>query len=149
SDGAESQNFITITTAGVTDVAGAKSALKTITVTGDQQLNLDVVFDGATSDLVIDASGSNGGLIASLDLVKDTGSIKLGIGTDVITVTNASTSDGDATTTTDTIESIVNFEKAAAVAVSTATADALAAADAIKAADKLVLADATVANANG
>ncbi len=73
--------------------------------------------------------------------LKDTGTVKLGSGTDVITVTTASTGATG-------FESIQNFEKTAAVAVSTATADATAAAAAIAAADKIALGSGTFAVAD-
>lgn len=148
SGGAASLNAIAITTDDVS-ATDAKSALKTITITGDQHLTLTgVTLNGSTSDFVINAADLTGGLTASLGLVKNGGSITLGSGTDVITVDATSTTDLNAATTADGIESIVGFEKTAAVAVSTATADAAAAAAAIKVADKLVLTGANVANAN-
>jgi hypothetical protein len=124
SGGANAKNVLKVTEGDGTD------ALTTVTVTGAQALTLSV--SGASKLATIDASAATGGLTAALADLKDGGTIKLGSGTDVITVTNASTGATG-------FESIQNFEKTAAVAVSTAPADATAKAAAIAAADKIAL----------
>lgn len=117
--------------------------LTSVSISGSQALSFNYTAGtgSATAIASIDASAMTGGLTASLAAVKDTGTIKLGSGTDVITVTTASTGATG-------FESIQNFEKTAAVAVSTATADATAAAAAIAAADKIALGDGTFAVAD-
>jgi hypothetical protein len=117
--------------------------LASMTITGDRALDLTFfTLNGTSSSLAtVDASAQTGGLTFSLVNLKNTGTVKLGTGTDVIEVATASTGATG-------FESIQNFEKTAAVAVSTATADATAAAAAITAADKLALGMAGVAVAN-
>jgi cell wall-associated NlpC family hydrolase len=112
-----------------------------MTITGDNALNLTFSSTNATALTNVDASAQTGGLTFSLANLKDTGTDKLGTGTDVITVTTASTGATG-------FESIQNFEKTAAVAVSTANADATAAAAAIAAADKVALGTSQVADAD-
>lgn len=110
--------------------------LATVTVSGAQALTFS---NSGTALATLDASASTGGLTFSLANLKDTGTVKLGSGVDVITVTNTSTNDH--------VESISGFEKTAAAAVGT---DATAAAAAVKDADVLnfaaaaVTADATI-----
>jgi hypothetical protein len=132
SGGALSSNVLVYT-----DSASTTGKLASMTITGDRALDLTFSASGTSSLATVDASAQTGGLTFSLANLKDTGTVKLGTGTDVITVTGATG-----------FESIQNFEKTAAVAVSTATADATAAAAAITAADKLALGTAAVANAN-
>ncbi len=106
----------------VLNVTGTK--ITTVTVTGDRVLTVN----SATTELTtLDASAATGGLVASTDLLKDTGAIRLGTGVDRITV-------GVDSNATVGVESIVNMEKAAAAAVGT---DATAAAAAQKDADLL------------
>jgi hypothetical protein len=105
----------------------AGAPLTTISVTGASHLEIAGVT-GATALATIDASAATGGLTASLALVKDGGSIKLGSGADLITVTNASTTAG--------VESISGFEKTSATAVSS-SADATSKAALIADADML------------
>lgn len=136
SGGALSSNVLVYT-----DSASTTGKLASMTITGDRALDLTFSASGTSSLATVDASAQTGGLTFSLANLKDTGTVKLGTGTDVITVTTASTGATG-------FESIQNFEKTAAVAVSTATADATAAAAAITAADKLALGTAAVANAN-
>jgi hypothetical protein len=131
SGGANAKNVLTVLEGAGTD------ALTTLTVTGAQALSLTVT--GASKLTTIDASGATGGLTAALANLKDGGIIKLGSGTDVITVTSTL---GD-------VESIEGMEKTAAVSVSVVAGDATAKAAAIAAADVLVLAGATAADANG
>jgi hypothetical protein len=107
--------------------AGA-AALTGITVTGASELTI-VGSTGAAKLATIDASAATGGLNASLATVIDGGSIKLGSGADMITITNAST--------TGAFESISGFEKTGVVSISTATGDATAKAAAIADADVL------------
>ena len=143
SGGAESKNVLILATDDASS-SDSTSALKTITITGNQQLTLDAIeLNGSTNDIVINAAGHTGGLITSLANVKNAGSITLGSGTDVITVTTASTTGANGANA----ESLVGFEKTAAVAVSTAAGDADAKAAAITAADKLAFTGA-VADAN-
>ncbi|USQ97429.1 S-layer protein [Caulobacter sp. RL271] len=105
SGGANAQNFITI----ADGATAANDKLATITVTGAS--HLDLTASALTKLATIDASASTGGLSTSLAGVASGGTIKLGSGADLITVTSASTT-GD-------IESIQNFEKAIAAAVGT------------------------------
>jgi hypothetical protein len=136
SGGALSSNVLVYTDATTGTGAGK---LASMSISGDRALDLSFSVTTATNSLAtIDASTMTGGLTASLAAVKDTGTIKLGTGTDVITVTTASTGATG-------FESIQNFEKTAAVAVSTATADATAKAAAITAADKIALGTGTFA----
>jgi trimeric autotransporter adhesin len=135
SGGTNAQNVLNLT-----DTAAA-GKLASVTVTGAQSLNI-ASFTAATNALAnIDASAHTGGLTVSLALLKNGGNLTLGSGTDLVTVTNASSATG--------AESITAFEKTAAVSVSVAAGDAVAKAAAIAAADKLILAGATVADANG
>jgi hypothetical protein len=114
-------------------------ALTSVTVSGDRALDLS--FFTATKLATVDASAQTGGLTFDLADLANGGTVKLGSGTDVITVINASTTGG--------VEAISGLEKTAAVAVSTAPADATAAAAAQATADVLVLAAGTsVATAN-
>ncbi|MFS2214837.1 DUF4214 domain-containing protein [Telluria sp. Tellsp104] len=113
SGGANAENHLTLT---------ASDALTSVTVTGASELVIDSVT-GATKLASIDASAATGGLTASLANVIDGGTIKLGTGADMITITSAST--------VGHFESISGFEKTAAAAVgSDATAKAAAIADA-------------------
>ena len=118
SGGENTENRLKVTEGNGTD------ALTTVTVTGAQAL--DLVVEGASKLATIDASAATGGLVASLDYLKNTGTIKLGTGTDKITVTTNSTD-----------ESIQNFQKAADVSVSATASTAKTAA--IDAADKIVI----------
>lgn len=131
SGGALSSNVLVYT-----DTAATAGKLASMTITGDRALDLSFSSTNATALTTVDASAQTGGLTFSLANLKDTGTVKLGSGTDVITVTTASTGATG-------FESIQNFEKTAAVAVSTATADATAAAAAITAADKIALGSGT------
>ncbi|MFS2016347.1 DUF4214 domain-containing protein [Massilia sp. CT11-108] len=83
--------------------------LTTLTVTGASKLVIDSV--DAAKLVTIDASAATGGLTASLADVVNGGTIKLGSGADMITITSAST------TGTGNFESISGFEKTAAAAV--------------------------------
>jgi hypothetical protein len=113
SGGANAENHLTLT---------ASDALTSVTVTGASELVIDSVT-GATKLASIDASAATGGLTASLADVANGGTIKLGTGADMITITSAST--------VGHFESISGFEKTAAAAVgSDATAKAAAIADA-------------------
>lgn len=113
SGGANAENHLTLT---------ASDALTSVTVTGASELVIDSVT-GATKLASIDASAATGGLTASLADVANGGTIKLGTGADMITITSAST--------VGAVESISGFEKTAAAAVgSDATAKAAAIADA-------------------
>jgi hypothetical protein len=136
SGGALSNNVLVYT-----DTAATAGKLASMTITGDNALNLTFSSTNATALTNVDASAQTGGLTFSLANLKDTGTDKLGTGTDVITVTTASTGATG-------FESIQNFEKTAAVAVSTANADATAAAAAIAAADKVALGTSQVADAD-
>lgn len=98
SGGANAENHLTLD--------GAPE-LTTLTVTGASKLVIDSV--DAAKLVTIDASAATGGLTASLADVADTGTIKLGTGADIVTITNASTGGG--------VESISGFEKTAAAAV--------------------------------
>lgn len=135
SGGANANNVLNVTELGATD------ALTSVTATGAQALTLTVA--GASKLATVDSSGATGGLTFSLADLKDTGSVSLGSGVDTITATN--------TSTTGAIESVIGFEKAAAISVTTSTAgaDLLAQAQAIADADELSLTGAAVANANG
>jgi|GEM_PF-686146 len=124
SGGANAKNVLNVTEGAGTD------ALATVTVTGAQALTLSAT--GASKLATVDASAATGGLTFSLADLKDVGTVKLGSGTDVITVTDASTGATG-------FESIQGFEKTAAVSVSIVAGDATAKADAIKAADKIAL----------
>jgi trimeric autotransporter adhesin len=113
SGGVNAENHLTLTGA---------AALTSVTVTGASALVIDSIA-GAAKLATIDASAATGGLTASLANVIDGGTIKLGTGVDVITITNASTTGG--------FESISGFEKTGAAAVgSDATSKAAAIADA-------------------
>lgn len=126
SGGENTQNRLMVTERQGTDqLTDGPDALTTVTVTGAQAL--DLVVEDASKLATIDASAATGGLVASLGALKDTGTIKLGTGTDFITAITNSTG-----------KSIQNFEKTAAVSVS-ATASTEAKEQAIKAADKIVL----------
>ena len=143
SGGANAQNVLNITEGAGTD------KLATVTVTGAQALSLSVT--GSSTLATVDASGATGGLTFSLVGLKDTGTVKLGSGVDVITVTAASSA---ANSGTNNFESLQGFEKTAAVSVSVAAGDATAKAAAIADADKVVidvdgLTNEAVANANG
>jgi hypothetical protein len=138
SGGTNAQNVIALTDSTAGTGAGK---LATVNITGSQALTISgFTLSTATNNLsLIDASASTGGLTASLAILKNEGTLKLGSGVDTITVTN--------TSTTGAIEAIQGFEKTAAIAISTtASAEKTAA---IADADALVLAGATVANANG
>ena len=99
SGGANAENHLKLTGAG---------ELTSLTVTGASKLVIDSVA-GAGKLATIDASAATGGLTASLDNVISNGTIKLGTGADIVSVSNKSTT-GD-------FESISGFEKAAAAAV--------------------------------
>jgi trimeric autotransporter adhesin len=124
-------------------VSAAK--LESITVTGAAKANIDVTTAAKLAS--IDASAATGGLVVSTDvfdgLTTAGGTIKLGTGADVVTVT---------VNTATTVDSLVGFEKAAAAAIGT---DAAAAEAAIKAADLLTfggaaaVADATTGVTGG
>lgn len=138
SGGANASNNINIT-------GGDK--LTSVTVTGAQQLTIGTVT-GATKLATIDASAHTGGLIVSTDDVANNGTIKLGSGVDVLTVSVSSLA------TAGNFEQVSGFEKAAAAAAVTGTDAAVVTARdaAIADADTLsfggtiaVAADATVA----
>ncbi|TWI64336.1 uncharacterized protein DUF4214 [Pseudoduganella lurida] len=114
----------------VINVGTGAAKLASITATGEEHVTV-TVGTGAIKLATIDTSGATGGLTASLASVIDGGTIKLGSGADLISVTSASSIAG--------VESIQGFEKALAVAVSTATGDASAKADAIADADMISL----------
>ena len=128
SGGANAENHLALT---------AGDALTTVTVTGASKLVIDSVA-GATHLATIDASAATGGLTASLADVVNGGTIKLGSGADIITITAAST--------VGAVESISGFEKAAAAAVGS---DADAAKAAIADADVLSFTGAVAADGNG
>lgn len=109
--------------------------LASVTVTGEQALNLSVT---TTKLATVDASAHTGGLTFSTASLADGGTVKIGSGVDVITVVAAGTA----------TESISGMEKAAAVAVSVVVADATAKAAAIADADVLFFGGAVVADAN-
>ncbi|WP_373988804.1 DUF4214 domain-containing protein [Duganella sp. BuS-21] len=109
--------------------------LAAITVTGATALTLDFSLATATNSLAtVDSSTATGGLTFDIADLKAGGTVKLGSGVDVITLTNVST--------TATVSSLTTFEKATAAAVG---ADATAAADAIALADVVSIVGATVA----
>jgi hypothetical protein len=120
----------------------ASDKLTSVTVTGTQQLTIgDVTVPAGTgttpvtSKLAsIDASALTGGLIVGTDDIANGGTIKLGSGVDVVTVSASSLA------TAAGFERVSGLEKAAAAAVSTSTdAAAVAARDAaIVDADTLV-----------
>ena len=121
------------------DITGA-AELQSVTVTGSR--NLDLSVTGGVKLTNVDASAATGGLKFSLaDFVANEGTVKLGSGVDVITASAAASN-------ALSFDSLVGFEKTAAVAVSTASADAAAAAAAKADADVLVIANASVADAN-
>ena len=124
-----------------TDTAATAGKLAALTISGDNALDLTFSSTNATALTTVNASTQTGGLTFSLVNLKDGGTVTLGSGTDVITVTNVST--------TGAVESISGMEKTAAVSVSVVAGDATAKAAAIAAADVLVLTGATAANANG
>lgn len=102
-------------------------ALTSVTVTGDQMLDLD--FITGTSKLAsVDASASTGGLIFDMADLAEGGSLTLGSGSDTVV-----TSDNQGSTAA-TIETVVGFEKAA----SNAAAD-VSVADIINSADTLTI----------
>jgi hypothetical protein len=120
---------------------GSAAALTSITVTGASHLSI-VDFAGAKL-ASIDASAATGGLTASLSDVMDGGSIKLGSGADLITVTSASTVPAGTGATAVTFESIVGFEKTSATSVS-ASADATSKTALIADADMLSIANGSI-----
>jgi hypothetical protein len=138
SGGDNAMNHLMIGSAG-----NASAALASVTVSGAQALWLDLGA-AAAKLTTIDASASTGGLVTSLGNVIDGGSIKLGSGVDLITVTSASKVGG--------VESIVGFEKTSATAVST-SADATSKGALIDDADMLsftgTVAAKTTGNAGG
>ncbi|MFG6585219.1 DUF4214 domain-containing protein [Sulfitobacter sp. 1A12779] len=118
--------------------------LTSVTVTGDQLLNLDVNLEAGAEVTSVDASASTGGLIFDMEDLANSGSVSLGSGKDTILVDASSAADADGANA----ESIVGFEKADAAAVGTnetAQAAAIADSDLIDLRDF----DAVVANANG
>ncbi|MFG6519423.1 DUF4214 domain-containing protein [Sulfitobacter sp. 1A13496] len=125
------------------DLTVQANALTSVTVTGDQMLDLD--FITGTSKLAsVDASASTGGLIFDMEDLADGGSVSLGSGKDTILVGASSEADQDGANT----ESLVGFEKADAAAVGTnATAQAAAIADS-DLIDLSAFAPASVADAN-
>jgi hypothetical protein len=142
SGGTNAQNVINIADAST----GTNGKLATVTVTGAQHLTLGTYSFAATNNSLttIDASAATGGLTASLAVLKNEGTIRLGAGTDVITATAASNATG--------IESLQGFAKAAAVSIATTASPEKTAA--IAAADKIVVevgvgVNEAVANANG
>jgi hypothetical protein len=129
SGGALSNNVL-----NVADTAtGTAGKLASITITGDRAITLTNSHVATNSALAtVDSSAATGGLTFSLENLADKGSVKLGSGVDLITVTSDSTVGG--------VELISGFEKAAAAAVGTnASAQAAAIADA----DQLDLTGAT------
>jgi len=90
------------------NIAGSDK-LTSVTVTGAQQLTIGTVT-GATKLATIDASAHTGGLIVSTDDVANAGTIKLGSGVDVLTVSVSSAA------TAGNFEQVSGFEKAAAAA---------------------------------
>jgi len=95
------------------NIAGSDK-LTSVTVTGAQQLTIGTVT-GATKLATIDASAHTGGLIVSTDDVANAGTIKLGSGVDVLTVSASSLA------TAGNFEQVSGFEKAAAAAAVTGT----------------------------
>ncbi|MFC4168822.1 beta strand repeat-containing protein [Teichococcus aestuarii] len=83
SGGDNASNVVTYTDSATTDV------LASVSVTGDRALDLSGVTSTALAS--VDASGLSGALTFSLAQLKDGGSLALGGGNDLITVTNAST----------------------------------------------------------
>jgi hypothetical protein len=127
SGGANAENHLTL---------NGSAALTSLTVTGASKLVIDSVTGAKLA--TIDASAATGGLTASLANVTEGGTIKLGSGADIVTVTN--------TSTTGAFESISGFEKTAAAAVGS---DADAKKAAIADADVLSFVGATVAADGG
>lgn len=109
------------------------STLRSLTVTGSQKLALNVVSSRLD---YIDAAAHIGGLTVSTGSLADAGTLKLGLGADVVHVAPNSTSFG--------FETVANMERAGAAAIG---ANAAAAQAAIADADLLVFAGASVANA--
>jgi len=128
SGGANAENHLALT---------AGDALTSLTVTGASKLVIDSVA-GATHLATIDASAATGGLTASLADVVNGGTIKLGSGADIITITSDST--------VGAVESISGFEKTAAAAVGS---DADAKKAAIADADVLSFTGTVAADGNG
>lgn len=139
SGGALAHNTLTLADSST----GTTGKLASVTITGDRDLTISGYTFAATGNglATVDASGSTGGLTASVAILKDGGVLKLGSGVDTITVTNTSTQAG--------VESISGFEKAAAVSISSASGDAVAKAAAIADADVLSLGTAAVADSTG
>lgn len=135
SGGANAHNVLVLA-----DTAATTGKVASVTITGAQALDFAFTSTGANSLASVNASAHAGGLITTTGVLKNSGSITLGSGADVITVASSSTDVA--------MESLVGFEKTAAVSLSTAPADALAAATAIADADVLFLTGATVATAN-
>jgi hypothetical protein len=81
SGGSEVVNHATVTSG----IASGASILKTITVTGSQDLVLDITHAAGTESASVDASAMTGGLTFNLADLSTTGTIKLGAGDDVIT----------------------------------------------------------------
>lgn len=135
SGGANAHNVLVLA-----DTAATTGKVASVTITGAQALDFAFTSTGANSLASINASAHAGGLSTTTGVLKNSGSITLGSGADVITVASNSTDVA--------MESLVGFEKTAAVSLSTAPADALAAATAIADADVLCLTGATVATAN-
>lgn len=125
SGGTEASNVLNYT-GGVSATAGT-DLLTSVTVSGSQDLSFSYTGSGAATSAIatFDASALTGDLTFDLGALKNGGMVKLGSGTDLVTVGTASIID-DATGTK--VESISGLEK------STSKTDA----DAIKAADKLV-----------
>lgn len=114
--------------------SAASGSLSELTISGSQRLYF-ISVDTAKLSLV-DASTQTGGLYMDTARLGDGGMIRLGSGTDRVTVSASSTPAG--------LESVAGFEKTAAAATGT---NAAAAAAAIADADKLVFAGGAVANA--
>jgi hypothetical protein len=131
SGGALSKNVLSYT-----DSAAAPGKLASLSITGANDLRLDTTTTVALA--TVDASAFTGGLTFSLAYLKDTGTLKLGTGTDLITVTSASIGAAG-------FESIQNFEKTPAVSVVSPVVDATGKAAAIAAADKIVFSATVVA----
>tara|TARA_R110002020_G_scaffold188846_6_gene387652 strand:+ start:1838 stop:4543 length:2706 start_codon:yes stop_codon:yes gene_type:complete len=119
-------------------------ALASVTVTGSEKLDLD--FTATTPKVAsIDASASTGGLILDLDDMKDTGTVTLGSGDDVLV---AQTGAADAAAAIAEHVKLAGFEKGAAEGLtSSADIDIIKLTAALQAADNTTgTADASVEN---
>lgn len=134
-----------------TGTATPSGLLATVTVTGSQNLTLsfgDSTNDNNSAITSIDASALTGKLSVDVsDLKLGAGLVKLGSAADTVTFAAARSNASASGTTADQFQSVANFSKASATAVST-TASTTDVAAAVAAADQLVFTSGVVANAN-